>query len=74
MARELKAQPKKLGGIENHRRSRGRARLPRYIERIFAETVERDRPDVATSIEAHRTGRGHKNAPTWPAGDLRLRT
>ena len=51
MARELNLNPKKLGGMDNHRQEPWKMPLPDYIEHLYAKAFGRSRPDVVMSIE-----------------------
>ena len=51
MARELGLNPKKLGGLANHRQERWKAPLPEFIERLYRERFGKDAPDRVLSIE-----------------------
>ena len=43
--------PKKLGGIANHKRERWKMPLPRYIEHLYKKQLSKDTPDDVRSIE-----------------------
>ena len=51
MARELGINPKKLGGMDNHRQEPWKMPLPDYIEHLYAKRFGRPRPDGVMSIE-----------------------
>ena len=51
MARELGMNPKKLGGLDNHRQEPWKAPLPEFIEHLYRKSFGKDRPDVVLSIE-----------------------
>jgi hypothetical protein len=51
MARELGLNPKKLGGLANHRQEPWKAPLPEFIERLYRERFGKDAPDRVLSIE-----------------------
>ena len=51
MARELGMNPKKLGGLDNHRQEPWKLPLPRFIENLYEKRFGRARPDVVTSID-----------------------
>jgi hypothetical protein len=53
MARELGMNPKKLGGIDNHRQEPWKAPLPQFIERLYFKRFGRERPATVTSLEEH---------------------
>lgn len=44
MARELGMNPRKLGGIDNHRQEPWKAPLPRFIEHLYRQRFGRDAP------------------------------
>jgi hypothetical protein len=51
MARELGMNPKKLGGIDNHRQEPWKQPLPEFIATLYAKRFGKDVPDVVRSIE-----------------------
>jgi len=51
MARELGMNPRKLGGLANHRQEPWKAPLPVFIERIYQKRFGRAQPDRVLSIE-----------------------
>ena len=51
MARELGMNPRRLGGLDNHRQERWKAPLPIFIEDLYLERFGRERPEVVRSIE-----------------------
>ena len=51
MARELGMNPKKFGGLDNHRQERWKAPLPEFIAELYFERYGKERPDVVLSIE-----------------------
>ena len=51
MARELGMNPRKFGGIANHRQEPWKAPLPVFIERIYQKRFGKARPDRVVSIE-----------------------
>jgi len=51
MARELGMNPKKLGGLDNHRQEPWRQPLPDFIASLYAKRFGRDAPEVVRSIE-----------------------
>lgn len=44
MARELGMNPKKLGGIDNHRQEPWKAPLPQFIEHLYRRRFGREAP------------------------------
>jgi hypothetical protein len=51
MARELGMNPKKLGGVANHRQEPWKLPLPRYIEELYFKRFRKKQPDNVRSIE-----------------------
>ena len=51
MARELGMNPKKLGGIDNHRQEPWKAPLKQFIADLYFGRFGKDRPNVVVSIE-----------------------
>jgi SOS-response transcriptional repressor LexA len=51
MARELGMNPKKLGGMDNHRQEPWKAPLPDFIEHLYREQFGRDMPLDARPLE-----------------------
>ncbi len=51
MARELGLNPKKFGGLANHKQEPWKAPLPIFIEDIYFKRFGKKRPDVVRSIE-----------------------
>jgi hypothetical protein len=51
MARELGMNPKKFGGLDNHRQEPWKLPLPEFIEHLYAKRFGKRRPDVVVSIE-----------------------
>jgi len=51
MARELGMNPKKLGGLDNHRQEPWKQPLPDFIATLYAKRFGKDAPDVVRSIE-----------------------
>ncbi len=51
MARELGLNPKKFGGLANHRQEPWKVPLPQFIENLYFDRFGRDRPDVVKTIE-----------------------
>jgi hypothetical protein len=53
MARELGMNPKKLGGLDNHRQERWKLPLRVFIEELYRKRFGRARPEFVSSIEEH---------------------
>ncbi len=51
MARELGMNPKKLGGLDNHRQEPWKQPLPDFIATLYAKRFGKAAPDVVRSIE-----------------------
>ena len=62
MARELGMNPKKLGGLDNHRQERWKLPLPVFIEELYLKTFGRARPETVVSIEERARQQEKKRA------------
>ena len=51
MARELGLNPKKFGGLANHRQESWKLPLPHYIEQLYFKHFGKQKPDIVISIE-----------------------
>ena len=51
MARELGMNPKKFGGLDNHRQEPWKIPLPEFIEELYYKRFGKERPDAVLSIE-----------------------
>jgi len=51
MARELGMNPKKLGGMADHRQEPWKVPLPQHIEDLYLKHFKKERPDKVRSIE-----------------------
>ncbi len=51
MARELGMNPKKLGGMANHKQEPWKVPLPQYIEHLYQKQFGKDTPDDVRPIE-----------------------
>ncbi len=51
MARELGMNPKKLGGMANHKQEPWKLPLPQYIEALYFKRFKKERPDNIRSLE-----------------------
>ena len=51
MARQLGMNPKKLGGLDNHRQEPWKQPLPDFIAMLYAKRFGKDARDVVRSIE-----------------------
>jgi hypothetical protein len=51
MARELGMNPKKFGGLDNHRQERWKAQLPEFIADLYRRRFGRSEPETVRTIE-----------------------
>lgn len=51
MARELGLNPKKFGGLANHKQEPWKIPLPDYIEELYFKRFNKKSPDIVRSIE-----------------------
>ena len=51
MARELGLNPKKFGGMANHKQEPWKVALPDFIEELYFKRFGRERPETVRSIE-----------------------
>lgn len=51
MARELGMNPKKFGGLANHKQEPWKLPLPRFIEKCYFKRFGRKRPDKIQPLE-----------------------
>ncbi len=51
MARELGLNPKKFGGLADHKQESWKLPLPQYIEKLYLKNFKKERPDSVRSIE-----------------------
>jgi hypothetical protein len=62
MARELGMNPRKLGGLDNHRQEPWKLPLPVFIEELYRKRFGRARPECVSSIEEHARRREKREA------------
>jgi hypothetical protein len=62
MARELGMNPKKLGGMANHKQEPWKVPLPQYIEELYVKRFGKERPNNVRSIEQMVADRKRKQA------------
>ncbi|MCX5724632.1 MAG: hypothetical protein NTX84_08995 [Nitrospirae bacterium] len=62
MARELGLNPKKFGGLNNHRQEPWKVPLPEFIEDLYHKRFGRILPDPVISIEELAARRDRKKA------------
>jgi hypothetical protein len=60
MARELGMNPRKFGGLDNHRQERWKAPLPIFIESLYFKRFGKQRPDAIKTIEEIAAGQRAK--------------
>lgn len=51
MARELGFNPKKLGGLDNHRQEPWKLPLREFIRQLYFDRFGKERPDLVLTIE-----------------------
>jgi hypothetical protein len=71
MARELGINPRRLGGLDNHRQERWKLPLPLFIEELYRKRFGRARPEFVLSIEEHARQQEKKRAEKREAKLLR---
>lgn len=54
--------PKKLGGLDNHRQERWKLPLPLFIEELYEKRFGRPRPETVLSVEEHARRQEKKRA------------
>ena|SRR5579859_7147909 len=62
MARELGLNPKKFGGLANHRQEPWKVPLPQFIENIYFKRFGKDMPDKVLSLEENAREQRQKEA------------
>jgi hypothetical protein len=62
MARELGMNPKKLGGLDNHRQEPWKAPLPQFIESLYLKRFGRQQPAHVMSLEERARVQAAKKA------------
>lgn len=68
MARELGMNPKKLGGLANHRQESWKVPLPRFIELCYEKQLRRIQPLDVRSIEEKEAARRARKESRRAAG------
>jgi hypothetical protein len=63
MARELGMNPKKLGGLANHKQQPWKAPLPIFIEELYEKRFGRTLPEKVVSLEEVERQRSLKKQP-----------
>jgi hypothetical protein len=54
--------PKKLGGMANHKQEPWKVPLPQYIEELYVKRFKKERPDSVRSIEQIVADKKQKHA------------
>ena len=62
MARELGMNPKKFGGMANHRQEPWKAPLPQYIEELYEKRFGKPMPDDIRPVEVKDAEKRKRNA------------
>jgi len=62
MARELGMNPKKLGGMANHKQEPWKLPLPQYIEELYFKRFKKEKPDIVRPIEQIAADKKQKQA------------
>lgn len=62
MARELGMNPKKLGGMANHKQEPWKRPLPQYIEELYLKRFKKEGPDSVRSIDQIMADKKRKHA------------
>jgi len=62
MARELGLNPKKFGGMANHKQERWKEPLPNYIEHLYEKRFNKNEPDDIRSLEVRDAEKRKKKA------------
>jgi len=51
MARELGMNPKKFGGLANHKQKKWKSPLPDFIEDLYYKRFKREKPDIVKILQ-----------------------
>ncbi|NUO09752.1 MAG: hypothetical protein HUU08_13925 [Candidatus Brocadia sp.] len=51
MARELGMNPKKFGGLANHKQEPWKAPLPVFIEDLYLKRFKKEKPDIVKPLK-----------------------
>ena len=51
MARELGMNPKKFGGLANHKQEKWKSPLPDFIEDLFYKRFKKEKPDILKILQ-----------------------
>ena len=75
MARELGMNPKKFGGLANHKQEPWKAPLPQYIEELYEKRFGKSTPDDVRPLEVkdaekRRRKAENKKAPSNDKGNI----
>jgi hypothetical protein len=50
MARELGMNPKKFGGLANHKQEKWKSPLPDFIEDLYYKRFKKEKPDIVKML------------------------
>ena len=62
MARELGMNPKKFGGLANHKQEPWKAPLPEFIEQLYRKQFGREQPEDVRPLEVKEAEKREKKA------------
>jgi len=65
VARELGMNPKRFGGLANHRQERWKLPPPEFIEHLYFKSFGKSAPDQVVSIE-ERVKQLERKSLVWP--------
>ena len=51
MARELGMNPKKFGGLANHKQEKWKSPLPDFIEDLYYKRIKKEKPDILKILQ-----------------------
>jgi len=51
MARELGMNPKKFGGLANHKQEKWKSPLPDFIEDLYYKRFKKEKPDIVKILQ-----------------------
>jgi hypothetical protein len=51
MARDLGMNPKKLGGLANHKQEKWKSPLPEFIEELYHKSFKKEKPDIVKILK-----------------------
>ena len=50
MAKELGMNPKKFGGLANHRQELWKVPLPKFVEELYFKRFKKEKPDIVKPL------------------------